>query len=121
MGKDESYKDITKVFKDPFDENKKNINTIIKITKNEAENGTEKIIQIEQKAYTKQEVATETIFGEINIPNYTNISINKTIRELKVVISKGIKNNEVFVLKEEGNIVDGNKGDLYIHIKIYKK
>lgn len=121
MKEDESYKAITKLINDAFSLSKADININLNLSKEEAKRGTKKVIKVKQHTYKMEEEKINNILGEINMPHYINTGINEKERELKIITPKNIKDGDKFILKGEGNIVNEERGDLYINIFIYNK
>ena len=100
----------------------KNIGKIVKITSNEAKEGTEKLVEINHanvcnKCYGKgkiKEVSCKECYGR-------GFKFEK--EKIKVKIPKGIKENDIIVVKDKGNLFkpEGIRGDAQFKIHIFGK
>lgn len=121
MKENESYKTITKLIDEAFALSKADINMNLSINKDEAKKGTKKILKVKQRTYKMEEENINSAFGEMNMPQYIDTGIAVKERELKIITPKNLQHGDKFILKGEGNIVNGEKGDLYINIYIINK
>lgn len=121
MKEDESYKTITKLIDEAFALSKADINMNLSINKDEAKKGTKKVLTVKQRTYKMEEEKINSAFGEMNMPHYIDTGIAVKERELKIITPKNIQHGDKFILKGVGNIVNGDRGNLYINIFIYKK
>ncbi len=121
----EIEEEIVKTFMDnisPKEIKRKTTTEIVKITSNEAKEGTEKLVEINHanvcnKCYGKgkiKEVSCKECYGR-------GFKFEK--EKIKVKIPKGIKENDIIVLKSKGNLFETEeiRGDAQVKIHIFGK